>query len=71
MRGIIEIKGDKQPCMFYKKLKSTKKNTQKRRWNRKKRIWQFSLRIWDASDGLKDSESHALTGEGSDKLSWP
>ena len=25
MRGIIEIKGDKQPCMFYKKLKSTKK----------------------------------------------
>ena len=36
MRGIIEIKGDKQPCMFYKKLKSTKKNTQKRRWNRKK-----------------------------------
>ena len=26
MRGIIEMKGDKQPCMFYKKFKFTEKN---------------------------------------------
>ena len=71
MRGIIEIKGDKQPCMFYKKLKSTKKIRKNGAETGKKRVWQFSLRIWDPSDGLKDSMSHALTGEGSDKLSLP